>query len=100
MRRSCTLSGVLYYLPAARLLRLHNISHADTKWVIFALGVSVMLGQLEQLLQSAYRCVARYPYGSFLKSVISLSAFACMIVAVILGGGPPERRQSSSAGVV
>lgn len=82
------LSGALYYFPAARLLRLHNISPSDTKWVIFYLGVAVMLGQLEQLLQSAYRCVGRYPYGSFIKSMFSLAAFACMILAVCFGSGP------------
>jgi O-antigen/teichoic acid export membrane protein len=81
------LSGLLYYLPAARFLRLHSISSSDTKWIIFYLGVSVMLGQLEQLLQSAYRCVGRYPYGSFLKSIFSLVAFACTIIAVSLGRG-------------
>lgn len=81
------LSGVLYYLPAAQFLKIHNISPSDTKWIIFYLGVSVLLGQLEQLLQSAYRCIGRYPYGALLKSAFSLFAFACMIIAVILGGG-------------
>jgi len=77
----------LYYTPAARLLKLHAIDASDTKWIIFYLGCSVLLGQLEALLQSAYRCVGRYPYGSFLKSVFSLGAFAAMIVPVCLGGG-------------
>jgi O-antigen/teichoic acid export membrane protein len=82
------LSLVLYYIPAARLLKIHNISPSDAKWIIFYLGVSVMLGQFEQLLQSAYRCIGRYPYGSFIKSVFSLSAFACMILAVAFRAGP------------
>lgn len=81
-------SGALYFLPAARLLKLHSISPSDTKWIIFYLGLSVMLGQFEQLLQSAYRCIGRYPYGSFIKSVFSLSAFGCMILAVCFGSGP------------
>jgi O-antigen/teichoic acid export membrane protein len=81
------LSAALYYLPAARFLRIHSISPSDTKWIIFYLGVSVMLGQLEQLLQSAYRCIGRYPYGSLLKSIFSLVAFASMIIAVGLGSG-------------
>lgn len=81
------LSGALYLLPAARLLKLTHISHADTKWIIFYLGVAVLLGQLEQLLQAAYRSVGRYPFGSFLKSMISLGAFACMIASVALGAG-------------
>jgi O-antigen/teichoic acid export membrane protein len=82
------LSGTLYYLPASRLLKLTALGESDTKWIIFYLGVSVLLGQLEQLLQSAYRSIGRYPFGSFIKSILSLLAFACMIVSVTLGTGP------------
>jgi O-antigen/teichoic acid export membrane protein len=81
------LSGALYYLPASRLLKLNAISESDTKWIIFYLGVSVLLGQLEQLLQSAYRCIGRYPYGTFLKNMFSLFAFVCITAAVVLGSG-------------
>src|SRR5271170_3613212 len=81
------LSGALYYLPAARLLKITHISNTDTKWIIFYLGVSVLFGQLEQLLQSAYRSIGRYPFGAFLKTLFSLAAFASTIVAVILGCG-------------
>jgi len=81
------LSGTLYYLPASHLLRLTTLGESDTKWIIFYLGVSVLLGQLEQLLQSAYRAVGRYPYGTFLKNMFSLFSFSCMIGAVTLGAG-------------
>jgi O-antigen/teichoic acid export membrane protein len=81
------LSGTLYYLPASRLLKLTTLGEGDTKWIIFYLGVSVLLGQLEQLLQSAYRAIGRYPYGTFIKNMFSLFAFGCMIGAVILGAG-------------
>ena len=80
-------SGALYYLPAARLLKLSAMSEADAKWVIFYLGVSVLLGQLEQLLQSAYRCIGRYSYGTFMKNMFSLFAFVCILISVVLGGG-------------
>src|SRR6201996_7888247 len=40
------LSGTLYYLPAAHLLKLTALGEFDTKWIIFYLGVSVLLGQL------------------------------------------------------
>jgi O-antigen/teichoic acid export membrane protein len=82
------LSGALYFLPAARLLGIGNISEADTKWIIFYLGVSVLLGQLEQLLQSAYRSIGRYPYGTFVKSLMSLTAFGLTLVVVALRQGP------------
>jgi O-antigen/teichoic acid export membrane protein len=81
------LSGALYYLPAGRLLKLSAMSESDAKWVIFYLGVSVLLGQLEQLLQSAYRCIGRYSYGTFMKNMFSLFAFVCILVSVVLGGG-------------
>jgi O-antigen/teichoic acid export membrane protein len=81
-------SGALYFLPAARLLKIGSISESDTKWIIFYLGVSVLLGQLEQLLQSAYRCISRYAYGSLVKSAISLIAYALTFVAIALGHGP------------
>jgi O-antigen/teichoic acid export membrane protein len=82
------LSVALYVLPAARLLKLSYIPDIDTKWIILYLGISVLLGQLEALLQVAYRCVGRNPYGATLKSAATLIAFACMIVPVMLGGGP------------
>lgn len=82
------LGPVLYFVPVATLLNVHSISPADTRWIVFYLGLSVLLGQLEQLLQSAYTSVGRYPYGSFIKSMISLAAFAAMMVPVALGHGP------------
>jgi len=82
------LGPVLYFLPVAELLKVTEISPVDTKWIVFYLGLSVLLGQLEQLMGAAYTCVGRYPYGSFIRSVFSLVAFAAMIVTVILGHGP------------
>ena len=78
----------LYSLPVARLLHLSTISDSDARWVIFWLGLAVLLGQLEQLLQSAYRCIARYSYGNMLKTVLSLAAFGVQLVPVIMGYGP------------
>ena len=63
------------------------MSETDAKWVIFCLGVAVTLGQLEQLLGAAYTCVGKYPYGTFLKSMMTLIAFAIMLIPVVLGRG-------------
>lgn len=79
---------VLYFLPVADLLNIHAISSSDTKWIIFYLGISVLFGQLEQLMGAAYTCVARYSYGSFVKTMISLAAFAATMAPVVLGYGP------------
>ena len=82
------LSIGLYYLPVAKYLKIVSISESDTKWIVFYMGIAVLFGQLEQLIQSAYRCIARYAYGSFIKSTLSLSSFFCMILAVIAGADP------------
>jgi O-antigen/teichoic acid export membrane protein len=75
-------------LPMAKWLRLNSLSAADTRWIIFSLGTAVLFGQLEQLLGAAYTCIGRYPYGTFIKSLITLGAFGVMIVPVLLGRGP------------
>jgi O-antigen/teichoic acid export membrane protein len=82
------LGPVLYFLPLARILHIHSISAIDTKWIVFYLGFSILLGQLEQLLQSSYTCIGRYPYGSFVKSIMTLVAFGAMMIPVALGYGP------------
>ncbi len=81
------LCAVLYYVPVARLLNLDLLSERDVKWVLFWLGLAVLFGQLEQLLQSAYRCILRYSYGNFAKSCLTLAAFAAMLVPIIEGYG-------------
>ncbi len=84
------LGAAMYYLPLGNWLRLEVITPDDAKWIIFYLGCATLLGQLEQLVQSAYTCIGRYPYGTFIKSCLSLIAFGVMIVPVILGRGPRE----------
>jgi len=81
------LGVVLYLFPVSEKLKLHQMGPTDSKWIIFYLGCSVLLSQLETLLQSAYRCVGRYPYGSFIKSCMSLGAFGVMLIPVCLGRG-------------
>jgi O-antigen/teichoic acid export membrane protein len=80
-------STSLYFLPAGRILKISHISETDTKWIIFYLAVSILLAQLEQLLQSAYRSIGRYPYGSFVKSAMALAAFSATLISVALGHG-------------
>jgi O-antigen/teichoic acid export membrane protein len=78
----------LYFLPVASILHLTTIDDSDARWILFWLGLAVLLGQLEQLLQSAYRCIARYSYGNVLKTGLSLVAFGVQLVPVFLGYGP------------
>ncbi len=82
------LAITLFFVPIGKLLNVHIISDTDARWILMYLGVSVLLGQLEQLLQSAFRAVGRYPYGSFVKSCLTLAAFGSTLVPVGLGYGP------------
>jgi O-antigen/teichoic acid export membrane protein len=79
--------GVLCFLPAARMLKISHISDVDIKWIIFYLAISVLLGQLEQLLQSAFRSIGRYAYGALVKSGMAMAAFSCTMLSVVLGHG-------------
>lgn len=80
--------AALFALPASFWNGFHSLSVADARWILFALAMAVLFGQLEQLLGSVYTCVGRYPYGTFVKSILSLCAFAAMMVPVVLGRGP------------
>ncbi len=79
---------VLYNLPVADMLHLSSVDNHDARLILFWLGLAVLLGQLEQLLQSAYRCIARYSYGNMLKSGLSMAAFGGQLVPVVMGYGP------------
>ena len=85
---SALLLPILWFIPIGTLLNVHSISNSDARWIVFYLGVSVLLGQLEQLMGAAYTCVARYSTGQFLKSIITLGAFVAMLAPVVLGYGP------------
>jgi O-antigen/teichoic acid export membrane protein len=84
------LAAAVYLLPLGDWLQFEVITPYQTRWIIFYLGCATLLGQLEQLVQSAYTCIGRYPYGTFIKSCLSLVAFGVMIVPVIFGRGPLE----------
>lgn len=78
----------LVTLPLERWHTFHELSGTDVRWVLFALGTTVLFTQLEQLLGAAYTCVGKYPFGTFVKSVLSLGAFGIMLVPVMRGHGP------------
>ena len=80
-------AAVLYALPMARWLNLTAMSATDAKWVLLYLGLAVLFGQLEQLIGAAYTCIGRYPYGTLVKSVMTLCGFALMLIPVVLGCG-------------
>ena len=84
---SVVFAAALLTLPVEHWLHLTAMTATDAKWVIFLLGIAILFRQLEQLLQSAYTCIGRYPYGTLLKSIATLITFVVMLIPVLLGRG-------------
>ena len=79
---------ILNVLPIASLLNIHAISEHDARFIIFCLGLAVLLGQLEALLQAAYRSIGRNAFGMVLGAVFTTLGFTAILVPVSLGYGP------------
>ena len=94
---SIVVAAALFLIPVSTLLNVRYISEHDCRLIVAYLGFSVLLGQFEQLLQSAYRSVSRNPYGSLIKSCMSVAAFAAMLIPVGLGYGPRTAAIASPA---
>lgn len=77
----------LFFVSPSHLLHLSRLPDNDVRVILFILSLSVLVGQLEQLLQSAYRAVGRYPFGTFVKSMLAILAFACTMISVALHQG-------------
>ena len=82
------LIGLLWLLPVGRLLRVHSIANQDARWIVAWLGLTVLVGQVETLLQCAYKCAGRYSFGSALDTGLTLAAFAATLIPVAMGYGP------------
>ncbi len=79
--------SLVWFLPLQRWLHVTNISRHDTNMVVMLLGISILLSIQETLFQAAFRCVHRYAYGTFLKSLIQLGSFTGVSVVVLMDGG-------------
>ena len=78
--------AVVWFVPWGRWLHTYSISAQDTRVVILLLVLSTLLSMQETLYQAAFRCVSKYVYGTFLKSVILLLSFAAVSGVVLFGG--------------
>ena len=76
----------MWFLPFQSWLHTYSITRHDTKIVILLLVLSTLLSMQETLYQGAFRCVAKYVYGTFLKSFILLGSFVAVSGVVLFGG--------------
>jgi O-antigen/teichoic acid export membrane protein len=78
--------ALVWFLPFQRWLHTYSLSPHDTKLVILLLVLSTLLSMQETLYQAAFRCVAKYVYGTFLKSLVLLGSFVAVSGTVLFGG--------------
>jgi O-antigen/teichoic acid export membrane protein len=81
---------LVWFLPFQHWLHTYSISTRETKLVILLLVLSTLLSMQETLYQAAFRCVAKYAYGTFLKSLILLGSFVAVSGTVLAGGSVLE----------
>jgi O-antigen/teichoic acid export membrane protein len=77
---------LVWFLPFDSWLHIGAISRYDTRLVVLLLVLSTLLSMQETLYQAAFRCVAKYVYGTFLKSLILLVSFLAVTAGVLCGG--------------
>jgi O-antigen/teichoic acid export membrane protein len=78
---------LVWFLPFDHWLHIQAISMHDTRVVVLLLVLSTLLSMQETLYQAAFRCVAKYVFGTFLKSLILLASFLAVTGVVLFGGG-------------
>jgi O-antigen/teichoic acid export membrane protein len=80
----------IWIAPLDRWVHVRILSLHDVRVIVLFLGLSVLASMQETLFQAAFRCVGKFAFGSFAKSILVLFTFAATLVAIILGE-PPVR---------
>jgi O-antigen/teichoic acid export membrane protein len=77
---------LVWFLPFDHWLHIQAISIHDIRLVVLLLVLSTLLSMQETLYQAAFRCVAKYVRGTFLKSLILFASFLAVTGVVLFGG--------------
>ncbi len=82
------LLAVTWFVPVTRWLHISVLSPADTRMIILLLGISVLFGMQETLIQGVFRCVGQYAFGTVIKSLLSTASFVGTMIFIIAGMRP------------
>jgi O-antigen/teichoic acid export membrane protein len=82
------LVSTIWFLPLDRWVHLARFTTSDVRIIVLLLTLSVLIGMQETLLQSAFRSVGKYAYGTMAKNLVTLASFSGIMIAVVLGAGP------------
>jgi O-antigen/teichoic acid export membrane protein len=83
------LAGI-WMIPLDRWIHVRILSTHQVRLIVLLLGLSVLASMQETLFQAAFRCVGKFPFGTFAKSLLSLGSFTVSIIAVVFGGRPTQ----------
>jgi O-antigen/teichoic acid export membrane protein len=82
------LTIAIWWLPINSVLHTNAISPSTSRMVFVLLLWSVVVGQVEILIQGAFRAIGRYAFGIVMYSVVLLLEFGSTILALVVGGDP------------
>ncbi len=83
------LAGI-WMIPLDRWIHVRILTIHQVRLIVLLLGLSVLASMQETLFQGAFRCVGKFPFGTFAKSLLSLGSFTASTIAVLLGGRPTQ----------
>lgn len=89
-----TLGGIViavaaWRLPVAERLGLRSISPRDAAWVVWLLGMQILLAMPVGFLSAIYRTTGRLAWSVWLGNAQTLATLAFVPVVLGLGGGMP-----------
>ena len=80
----------IWIIPLDRWIHVRILSVHQVRIIVLLLGLSVLASMQETLFHGAFRCVGKYPFGTFAKNLLSLASFAFGTLAVIFGAQPTQ----------
>ena len=81
------LAGI-WLIPVDRWIHVRVLTTHQVRLIVLLMGLSVLASMQETLFQGAFRCVGKFPLGTFAKSLLSLGSFALSTSAVLFGARP------------
>ncbi len=83
------LAGI-WIIPLDRWIHVRILTTPEVRLIVLLLGLSVLASMQETLFQGAFRCVGKFPFGTFAKSLLSLGSFTASTIAVVFGARPTQ----------
>lgn len=77
-------------IPLDRWIHVRILTTHQVRLIVLLLALSVLASMQETLFQGAFRCVGKFPFGTFAKSLLSFGSFTGSTIAVLFGARPTQ----------